>query len=311
MKGRASEGTLISACVVCVNDADRLADCLRSVAWVDDIVVLDLESDDASAEVAREHGARVIQRPRVPIVELVRNEVAAHARGDWILVLDPDERVSPGLATELSTLRLRDDIDGVWVPRMNIDFGHTPQSPVHRYEFQLRMYRRSRVEWPLEPNRLPLVPENRVHRVPARDELVLVHERNRTVVEAIERVLRYAPAQAEAMIARGEVFSARAMLRTLTSKTRRQFLQADALGEGVPGLVRATVLVAFHFYVWATFWQLSGAPRTAEDDAYLRRFRRAVRAAMVANRAVRLPGGAARRLVRRRSRRTQDDRQTR
>jgi glycosyltransferase involved in cell wall biosynthesis len=304
---QARDGTLISACIVCRNDADRLGDCLRSVDWVDDIVVLDLESEDASAKVASEHGARVVRRPRVPIVELVRNEAAAHARGDWILVLDPDERVSPGLASELSSLRVRDDLDGIWIPRMNIDFGHTPESPVHRYEFQLRMYRRSRVEWPLEPNRLPLVPEDRVYRVAARDELVLVHDRNRTVAEAIERVLRYAPAEAEAMIARGEVFTARAMLRTLTSKARRQFLQGDALGEGVPGVIRATVLVAFHFYVWAAFWQLSGARRTHEDDAYLRRFRRAVRLATAANRVARLPRRAAGRLVRQVSPRAQDD----
>jgi (heptosyl)LPS beta-1,4-glucosyltransferase len=303
-----SDRALIAACVVCRNDEDRLGECLQSLAWVDDIVVLDLESEDASADVASAHGARVFRRPRVPIVELVRNEVAAHARADWILVLDPDERVSAGLARELSALRRRDDIDGVWIPRMNIDFGHTPQSPVHRYEFQLRMYRRSRVEWPLEPNRLPLIADDRVHRLPPADDFVLVHDRNRSVAEAIERVLRYAPAQAEAMIARGEVFTARAMLETLTSKARRQFLEGDALGEGVPGLVRAAVLLAFHFYVWAAFWQLSGARRTAADDAYLRRFRRVIRAATVANRAARLLGRPGRKLAGRVSRRAQPDR---
>lgn len=288
----------ISACVVCRNEGDRLDDCLASLAWADEILVLDLESTDDSAEVARRRGAQVIPHAPVPIVELVRNELASHARGDWVLVLDPDERVTPGLAEELEALRGRDDLDGVWIPRQNIDFGHAPEAPAHRFEPQLRMYRRSRVEWPDQPNKLPVVPEERVHRVPARDELVLLHIRNRTVAEAIERVLRYAPAQAQAMIDRGETFTARDMLRTLRRKARRQFVQANALDEGVPGFVRAGVLVAFHFYVWAAFWQLSGARKTPEDDAVMRRLGNRLRLLRVAVRAADTPGRVRSRLRR-------------
>lgn len=288
----------ISACIVCRDEGDRLDDCLASLAWADEILVLDLESTDDSSEVAARRGARVVSHPPVPIVELVRNEIAGHAQGDWILVLDPDERVSPGLAEALAVLRGRDDLDGVWIPRQNIDFGHAPQAPEHRFEYQLRMYRRSRVEWPTQPNKLPAIPEERVHRVPARDELVLVHIRNRTVAEALERVLRYAPVQAQAMIDRGETFTARDMIRTLRRKARRQFVQADALDEGVPGFVRATVLVAFHFYVWAAFWQLSGAPKTPEDDAYMRRLGKVLRVARLAVRAADAPSRVRARVLR-------------
>jgi (heptosyl)LPS beta-1,4-glucosyltransferase len=288
----------ISACIVCRNEGDRLDDCLASVAWADEILVLDLESTDDSADVARRRGARVIPHEPVPIVELVRNEVASHAKSDWILVLDPDERVSPGLAAELEAVRGRDEIDGVWIPRQNVDFGHFPAAAQHRFEPQLRMYRRSRVQWPTQPNKLPLVPEERVHRIPGRDEHVLVHMRNRTVAEALERVLRYAPAQAQAMIDAGETFTARDMMRTLGGKIRRQFVHANALDEGVPGFVRATVLVAFHFYVWAAFWQLSGARRTPEDDAYMRRFGTVVRVARVASRLRGVPPRVRERLRR-------------
>ena len=112
---------------------------------MDELVVLDLESDDGSAELARRAGARVVAHPAVPIVELVRNDAADAATGDWVLVVDPDERVSPGLAGELRRLAARDDIDAVVLPRMNLDFGHAPSSPLQRYEPQLRMYRRAAV----------------------------------------------------------------------------------------------------------------------------------------------------------------------
>jgi hypothetical protein len=233
--------------------------------------VLDLESDDGSAQLARAAGARVVGHPPVPIVETVRNTVADAATGEWVLVVDPDERVSPGLASELRRLAARDGLDAVVVPRMNLDFGHAPSSPLQRYEPQLRMYRRAAVRWPTFPNALPQVPEGRTARVAPRDDLTLVHDRNRNIPEAIDRVRRYAPAQAQAMIDAGEVFTARRMAATLGEKLYRHFVVSRALRDGVPGLMRAGLLVAFHFYVWAAFWQLSGAARSAPDDALLRR----------------------------------------
>jgi glycosyltransferase involved in cell wall biosynthesis len=261
----------ISACIVCRNEADKLGPCLDSVRWADEVVLLDLESDDGSAELAQSAGARVISHPPVPVVEAVRNVVADAATGDWILVLDPDERVSEGLAAELRRVAGRFDIDAVVVPRMNFDFGYPASSPLQRYEPQLRMYRRLAVRWPAFPNSLPEVGTDRVLRLPPRDELTLAHDRNRNIPEAIDRVRRYAPVQAQAMIDAGEVFTARRMLTTLGEKLYRHFVLARALRDGVPGLMRAGLLVAFHLYVWAAFWHQSGARRTAADDRLLRR----------------------------------------
>ncbi|HUF66492.1 MAG TPA: glycosyltransferase, partial [Gemmatimonadaceae bacterium] len=202
------EALWISVCIVCRNEGDRLADCLASVSWADEILVMDLSSSDDSADVARQYGARVITHPVVPIVEVVRNEIAGHARGDWILALDPDERVSSGLAEELNSLRDREDIVAVEIPFMHVDFGHPPKNPLHRYDHKPRMYRRSSVTWPTEPNKLPVVPREQLHRVAGRDELVMVHLRNRTIPEAIERAFRYAPAEAQALIDAGHTFSA-------------------------------------------------------------------------------------------------------
>lgn len=266
-----SEATAISVCIVCRNEADKLRPCLESVSWADEIIVMDLSSTDGSPAVAMEYGARVVSRAPVPIVELVRNEVAAEACGEWILVLDPDERITPGLAEELRRLAQRDECDAIVIPRMNFDLGFPPSHPMQRYEPQLRMYRRRKVTWPTIPNALPQVGLDRVCNLPGRDDLVIQHDRNRTIPEALERVMRYAPAQAQSMIEQGQVFTAKGMLTTLAKKIYRQFFQGQAFRDGVPGVLRASMLVAFHFYVWATFWQLSGARRTDADDRVMRR----------------------------------------
>jgi hypothetical protein len=89
------------------------------------------------------------------------------------------------------------------------------------------------------------------------------------------------------MVDRGQVFTARAMLKTLGGKAYKQFVVARPWREGVPGFLRAGILVAFHFYVWAAFWQLSGARRTHEDDELMSRIGTAVEVARTPGRVVR------------------------
>ena len=127
-------GPRISACVVCRNEADKLAECLASLAWVDEIIVMDLDSSDASMAVAEAHGAVVVKRSAVPIVELVRNEVAAHATGEWILVIDPDERLAGGLERALREAALDAECDAVVIPRTNYDLGYPPTHWAQRFE---------------------------------------------------------------------------------------------------------------------------------------------------------------------------------
>ena len=108
--------------------------------------------------------------------------------------------------------------------------------------------------------------------------------------------MRYAPAEAQALLDSGEVFTARKMLLRVLRKARKQYVEGRAFDDGVPGILRATVLVTFHFYVWASFWQLSGAKRTPQDDRFLRRIGRAVDLVFGAGRLVRAPLRAVRRL---------------
>jgi glycosyltransferase involved in cell wall biosynthesis len=263
---KANRMTGISVCIVCRNEADRLPRCLESVQWADEILVMDLASQDGSASIAEKHGARTFSRDPFPIVEPLRNELAAKARNDWILALDPDESISPGLAEALQQLAQRDDLDGIVIPRMNYDLGYPPSNPIQRYEPQLRMYRRSRVQWPDVPNTLPCLPEERKFHLPQSDDMVIVHDRSRNVPEILDRVIRYAPMQAQSMLDQGQRFSAKAMFSALSAQVDKEFFRAEAWKDGLPGILRAVVLVQYKFYVWTAFWQLSGARRTEEDD---------------------------------------------
>jgi glycosyltransferase involved in cell wall biosynthesis len=91
--------------IVGTHDEARLLErCLPSVAFCDEVIVIDIDSHDDSADVARANGARVIEHAWVPIAERARLELVDEAHHDWLLFLDPDEVLPATLAAQLSDL---------------------------------------------------------------------------------------------------------------------------------------------------------------------------------------------------------------
>ena len=123
------------------------------------------------------------------------------------------------------------------------------------------MYRHRAVKSPI-PNRLPTVADERTYRIANDDELALVHDGIVTFRKRSNHAIRYAPAQAQSMIDEGQTFSAKAMLVALARQTEKEFFRGRAWDDGVPGILRAAILVQYKFYVWAAFWQLWAAPNT-------------------------------------------------
>ncbi|HEY3488734.1 MAG TPA: glycosyltransferase family 2 protein [Candidatus Deferrimicrobiaceae bacterium] len=92
-----------SAVLIALNEAGRLAACLESLAFADEIVVVDSGSTDATSEIARAHGARVVQIPWRGFGPQKQAAVDA-ASHDFVLNVDCDERVTPTLAAEIRGL---------------------------------------------------------------------------------------------------------------------------------------------------------------------------------------------------------------
>jgi glycosyltransferase involved in cell wall biosynthesis len=91
----------ISVAIITYNEEKNIKDCLESVRWADEIVVVDGSSQDRTREIAKELGARVIKTINKPFFDINKNMAIKACRGDWILLLDADERISPQLAKEI------------------------------------------------------------------------------------------------------------------------------------------------------------------------------------------------------------------
>jgi glycosyltransferase involved in cell wall biosynthesis len=95
------KNTTLGVAVITKNAALRLAQCLDSVAFADEIVVLDSGSTDATLDIARAHGARVLQTPDWPGFGPQKNRALDALATDWVLSIDADEVVSPELAASI------------------------------------------------------------------------------------------------------------------------------------------------------------------------------------------------------------------
>src|SRR5439155_18369699 len=87
----------VTAVVNTLNEEAQLPACLESLRWAAEIVVVDMHSEDRTAEIAAAVGCRVFQHERTGYVEPARNFAIQQAKHSWVLVVDADEQASPGL----------------------------------------------------------------------------------------------------------------------------------------------------------------------------------------------------------------------
>ncbi|MEO8071033.1 MAG: glycosyltransferase family 2 protein [Acidobacteriota bacterium] len=137
----------LSVTVITLNESANIDACLASVAWADEIVVIDSHSVDDTAARARAAGARVIDRDW-PGYAAQKNFAAEAVTNDWILSLDADERVTPALAAEIqAALRSEPHAPGFRIPRVTWHLGRWIRTTDWYPDYQLRLYDRRRARW--------------------------------------------------------------------------------------------------------------------------------------------------------------------
>jgi glycosyltransferase involved in cell wall biosynthesis len=134
----------LSLAVITRNEEKRLADCLRSVPFADEIVVVDSESTDRTRELAAELGAKVSVHPFADFASQ-KNLAIERAGGEWVLLLDADERLSAPLQQEIKEAVVRaGGPDGYFLRRHNHLFGGFMRFGANGDDWQLRLLRRGR-----------------------------------------------------------------------------------------------------------------------------------------------------------------------
>src|SRR3989344_3049492 len=112
----------ISAVINTWNEEKNLAECLDTLDFADEIIVVDMASTDDTKKIAKQYTDKVYDHPYVGYVEPARNFALSKASGNWALIVDAGERITTTLAGKLVDIANNDEADFVRVPRKNLVF---------------------------------------------------------------------------------------------------------------------------------------------------------------------------------------------
>ncbi|QGZ36150.1 glycosyltransferase family 2 protein [Stappia indica] len=194
----------ISVFIIAHDEADRIARAIDSVAgFADEVVVVDSGSTDGTQEIARAHGARVIENAW-PGYGPQKRFAEDQCRNDWIFNLDADEAATPALAREIAQLAASGALTAAsfWEVAIKDVFAHEDGPAPWAYGYiQIRLYDRRAGRFSDSPVHDTVRPPAEAR--PARLKGAMEHRSIRSVAFHVEKMNRYSTMQAEDMAARG------------------------------------------------------------------------------------------------------------
>jgi glycosyltransferase involved in cell wall biosynthesis len=243
----------VSAIVVCFNEEDRIGDCLESLRWCDEIVVIDSFSTDRTPEICRRYTDRFMQREWAGYRD---QKAFAHSQAtmDWVLLVDSDERVTPELRDEIRDALARDSgaYAGYEVPRLVNYLGRWWWRGGWYPDFDVRLFQRERATWGgADPHEKILV-GGKVRRL----RNPLQHYSYRNMDDHLRRINQFTSISSrELRNAGGRWHLSDALLRPAVRFFRSYILKRGFM-EGFAGFHVAVTAAVYVFLKYAKLWEL-------------------------------------------------------
>jgi glycosyltransferase involved in cell wall biosynthesis len=193
-------GPSVAAVLVARNEEKNLPFALRSVAgWVGEIVVVDMDSTDRTVEIARSFGAVVHRHEPVGFADPARAFAIAQVTAEWVVMLDADELVTPGLRDSIREAIASGQTDAIWLPYSNYLFGRrmSASSWGYRRSRHLRVFRRDAIEFTDRIHHF-MAPKSaaRVTTIPYSAGVSVIHFNYRSIRQFVEKTNRYTDIEA-------------------------------------------------------------------------------------------------------------------
>lgn len=240
----------ISVVINTYNAELHLRRVLDAVVGFDETVICDMESTDATLDIAREYGCRIVTFPKEnhKIVEPARMLAIQSASYKWVLVVDADEIIPLALRDYLY-MRIAEPScpQGLYIARQGM-FMSQPMNLSYP-DYQLRFFVREGTVWPPYVHSIPSV-QGRVERIPrGRHDLAMIHLANDTVYGILKKTNEYSDNDAVKKASRN--FGLAALVYRPAFKFFKSYILCGGWRDGTAGLIKAGLNSFYQFVVVA------------------------------------------------------------
>ncbi len=246
----------LSVVISAFNEEKKIEDCLKSVSFADEIILVDNTSVDKTKEISAEYTSKIFVRENNLMLNINKNFGISKASGDWVLVLDADERVTPELAKEIrEKIENSRGINGYWIPRKNFAFGKWIEHAGWYPDYQLRLIRKGKGKFP----------EKHVHEmieVAGKTEKLqnpMTHLNYESIRQFLDKMIRiYTPNEAENLYGKGVRVKAYDALSFPLKEFLTRYFSLEGYKDGLHGLTLCLFMAFYHFIVFALLWERQG-----------------------------------------------------
>jgi len=249
----------ISVAIATYNEEKNLPECLESVRGLaDEIVVVDGSSTDKTVEIAKKYGAKVIVTDNPPIFHINKQKAIDECRGNWILQLDADERVTPELKKEIrSTIEQSNNktINAYFIPRKNYFLGRWLKKTGQYPDGVIRFFKKGKAWLPCKSVHEQMKVKGKTGWLKGH----LLHYPYPTFSEYLKKSNRYTTLTAQEMLEKGKKPSFWGYFLALWQMTRTfltLFIRHKGFLDGFPGFVFSLYSGLHHISAYVKFWEL-------------------------------------------------------
>lgn len=232
--------TKITAIIATYNEEKNIRECLESINWVNEIIVVDMFSADDTLKICREYTAKIFQNDSNRRLNINKNIGIQQASGDWVLEVDADERISLELRSEIIQAVENESYAGYWVPFRTFWFGKFLRFGGWR-EWHIRLYRKANAGYECKIVHEPLKIEGKLGRL----KNPISHFAHRSISEHLKKTDLYTTQEANDSYGMGIRFSLfNLVILPVKSFAHRYFILMGFM-DGLHGLI-VSLLMAFY-----------------------------------------------------------------
>lgn len=240
----------ISAVVIAKNAEGLIAECLESIKFCDEVIVIDSGSSDRTVQIAKDFGARVFEISGTDFSER-RNLGLQKAYGDWILYVDTDERVSSELKSNIKIqISKADEFAAFKIKRKNFYFGNFEWPHVEKLE---RLFRKDNLKgWHGKIHESPIV-EGRVGMLDG----FLLHYTHRDLSSMVDKTIEWSEIEAELRFKNNHPkMSWWRFPRVMVTAFFDSYIRKKGYRAGIAGLIESIYQSFSMFITYARLWEL-------------------------------------------------------